>query len=148
MWSQLPPWAWACLSAASSHGVTSWSADSKQSMSSACCPSPPAAIAASAGSSSRQLAGASPDRVISRTASAPAASEPNRTDAAARQTGGRCTRTQASVISPSVPSEPSRIRSGDTPAPEPGSRRDCQIPAGVTARTDSTRSSMCVGPVA
>ena len=52
-------------------------------------------------------------------------------------------------MSASVPSEPSSIRSGDGPAPEPGSRRDSQTsPPAVTARTDSTRSSMCVGPVA
>ena len=62
--------------------------------------------------------------------------------------GGSCTRTQARVITPSVPSEPISIRSGDTPAPEPGSRRDSHAPRGVSARTDSTRSSMCVYSVA
>ena len=36
------------------------------------------------------------------------------------------TRTHASVMTPSVPSEPSSSRSGDGPAPEPGSRRDSQ----------------------
>ncbi len=54
------------------------------------------------------------------------------------------TRTQASVITPSVPSDPISIRSGETPAPEPGSRRDSHTPTGVSARTDSTRSSMWV----
>ena len=40
-------------------------------------------------------------------------------------------------------------RSGEGPAPEPGSRRDSHAsPVTVSARTDSTRSSMCVGPVA
>ena len=34
--------------------------------------------------------------------------------------GRGCTRTHASVMTPSVPSEPSSIRSGDGPAPEPG----------------------------
>ena len=47
-----------------------------------------------------------------------------------------------------MPSEPSSMRSGDTPAPEPGTRRDCHAPVGVIARTDSTRSSMCVSTVA
>ena len=41
------------------------------------------------------------------------------------------------------------MRSGDGPAPEPGSRRDSHTsPVTVSARTDSTRSSMWVGPVA
>ncbi len=47
-----------------------------------------------------------------------------------------------------MPSEPSNIRSGETPAPEPGRRRDSQAPAKLTARTDSTRSSTCVSTVA
>ena len=51
-------------------------------------------------------------------------------------------------MTPSVPSEPSSSRSGLGPAPEPGSRRDSHAPTGVTARTDSTSSSMCVSPVA
>ena len=34
------------------------------------------------------------------------------------------------------------------PAPDPGSRRDSHTPAGVIARTDSTKSSMCVHRVA
>ncbi len=52
------------------------------------------------------------------------------------------------MITPSVPSEPASIRSGLTPAPDPGSRRDSHTPAGVIARTDSTKSSMCVHSVA
>ncbi len=40
------------------------------------------------------------------------------------------------------------MRSGLTPAPEPGSRRDVHTPAGVIAPTDSTKSSMCVHTVA
>ena len=52
------------------------------------------------------------------------------------------------VITPSVPSEPRNIRSGDGPAPDPGSRRDSTSPAGVTTRSDSVRSSMWVSTVA
>ena len=49
----------------------------------------------------------------------------------------------------SVPSEPSSMRSGDGPAPDAGSRRLSHAsPVAVIARIDSTRSSMCVGPVA
>ena len=59
------------------------------------------------------------------------------------------TRTHASVMTASVPSDPSSSRSGDGPAPDAGSRRDSHTsPRAVTARIDSTRSSMCVGPVA
>ena len=47
-----------------------------------------------------------------------------------------------------MPSEPISIRSGEGPAPEPGSRRLSQVPRGVIARTDSTRSSMWVSSVA
>ena len=69
--------------------------------------------------------------------------------AAGRLLAGRAwSRTHASVTTPSVPSEPSSSRSGDGPAPEPGSRRDSQMPVGVTARTDSTTSSMWVSRVA
>ena len=31
-----------------------------------------------------------------------------------------------------------------TPAPEPGTRREATMPVGVTTRSDSTNSSMCV----
>ncbi len=48
------------------------------------------------------------------------------------------------MITPRTPSEPASIRSGLTPAPEPGSRRDSHTPAGVIARVDSTKSSMWV----
>ncbi len=71
-----------------------------------------------------------------------------RTPAERLCSGRGCTRTQASVIRPSVPSEPASMRSGLGPAPEPGSLRDCHTPAGVIARADSTKSSMCVRPVA
>ena len=47
-------------------------------------------------------------------------------------------------MTPSDPSEPTSIRSGLGPAPEPGSRRDSHSPAGVIARADSRKSSMCV----
>ena len=50
-------------------------------------------------------------------------------------------------MTPSEPSLPSSIRSGDGPAPDPGSRRDSHVPAGVTARIDSVRSSMWVSRV-
>jgi hypothetical protein len=62
--------------------------------------------------------------------------------------GGSCTLTHASVMTPSVPSEPSNIRSGLGPAPDPGSLRVSMTPVGVTARIDSTRSSMWVYTVA
>ncbi len=58
------------------------------------------------------------------------------------------TRTQASAITPRVPSEPISSRSGEGPAPEAGRRRLSQVPRGVIARTDSTRSSMWVSRVA
>ena len=48
-------------------------------------------------------------------------------------------------MTPRIPSEPSSSRSGEGPAPEPGSRREAQVPLGVIARTASTRSSTCVG---
>ena len=52
------------------------------------------------------------------------------------------------MITPRIPSEPISIRSGEGPAPEPGSRLLSQAPRGVIARTDSTRSSMWVSRVA
>ncbi len=91
----------------------------------------------------------SPACTISRIASRPAAKSGNATVAARRRSGRGCTRTQASVMTASVPSEPSSMRSGEGPAPEPGSRRDCHTsPAAVSARTDSTMSSMWVFSVA
>ena len=54
------------------------------------------------------------------------------------------TRTQASTITARIPSEPSSIRSGLGPAPDAGSLRLSHSPSSVTARTDSTRSSMWV----
>ena len=85
---------------------------------------------------------------MTRTASAPSSKRAKRTVRPARCSGRGWTRTHASVMTPSVPSEPSSRRSGDGPAPEPGSRRDSQAPLGVIARTDSTTSSTWVGPVA
>ncbi len=93
---------------------------------------------------SRQLAGYRPDWESARTAAAPSWKVAKRTPADARKRGRGRTLTQASVISPSVPSEPISIRSGEMPAPDPGSRRDSHRPAGVIARTDWTRSSMWV----
>ena len=68
--------------------------------------------------------------------------------AVARNTGRRCTRIHAEVMMPRMPSLPIIIRSGDGPAPEPGSRRDSHQPCGVSIRTDSTKSSMWVWLVA
>ena len=62
--------------------------------------------------------------------------------------GRSCSRIHASVMTPRVPSEPRNHRSGDGPAPEPGSRHDSLTPTGVTTRSDSTKSSMWVCSVA
>ncbi len=105
-------------------------------------------MAASRGSIRRQLAGYSPDCESSRTHSAPAAKRSNRTPAERLCRGRGWTRIHASVITPRVPSEPASMRSGLTPAPDAGSRRDSHTPTGVIARTDSTKSSMCVHTVA
>ena len=83
--------------------------------------------AASSSSIRRQFDGSSPDWAIARTASR--AGEERARSARprdARCSGRGCTRTHARVITPSVPSEPSSMRSGLGPAPEPGSRRDSQ----------------------
>ena len=85
-----------------------------------------------------------PDCDSARTATEPWAKPGKCTPTEARNVGRACTRTQACVITPRMPSEPIRSRSGLGPAPEPGSRRLSQTPRGVSARTDSTRSSMCV----
>ena len=74
--------------------------------------------------------GAGPTGEIARTHSAPARKLAKRTPAERRCAGRGCTRTHASVITPSVPSEPASMRSGLTPAPEPGSRRDSHTPGG------------------
>ena len=122
--------------------------DSNPSTSSACVPSPAIARRASAASIRRQLAGSRPDWLSARTHSAPWANVWKLTAAERRCVGRGCTRTHASVITPSVPSDPASTRSGLTPAPDPGSLRDAHTPDGVTARTDSTKSSMCVLAVA
>jgi hypothetical protein len=67
-----------------------------------------------------------------------------RTDTLARKRGRSWSRIHASVMMPSAPSEPRNRRSGLGPAPDPGSRRLSLIPAGVTTRIDSTKSSMWV----
>ena len=51
-------------------------------------------------------------------------------------------------MTPKMPSEPMNIRSGLGPAPDPGSRRDSIVPAGVTTRRLSTKSSIWVYSVA
>jgi hypothetical protein len=68
--------------------------------------------------------------------------------AVARKVGRRWIRIQASEMTPRIPSLPMTMRSGLGPAPEPGSRRLSHQPAGVSMRTDSTKSSMCVWLVA
>ena len=139
-----PPWARATSSASFIGSSTGWWADSKPRTSSALPAGPAPVVSASVGSSRRQLVGKSADCESSRTASAPASNEANETPQLSLCSGRSCTRTQASVITPRIPSEPSIIRSGEGPAPEPGSRRLIQSPLGVTARTDSTRSSTWV----
>ena len=90
------------------------------------------------------MVGNSADWATARVASTPSAYRSNVTPADARQRGRSCTRIHASVMMPRLPSEPRNRRSGDGPAPDPGSRRDSLIPVGVTTRIDSTRSSMWV----
>ena len=124
------------------------SADSNPSSSKALTPSIPAAAAASTGSNRRQLAGQSLVWTMRRAASAPAAKVGKVTPADARNTGRAWMRIQASVMMPRMPSLPIAIRSGLGPAPLPGRRRDSQRPDGVTIRTDSTMSSICVWLVA
>ena len=97
---------------------------------------------------SRQLDGCSSAWAMARTASAPAANVANRTLVDARCAGRGRTRTHASVTHPRIPSEPTSSRSGLTPAPDAGSRRDDHTPAGVIARADSRKSSTCVHTVA
>ncbi len=82
--------------------------------------------------------------MISRTASAPSKKLLKRTEAEARNVGFLRRRTQASVMMPKMPSEPMNRRSGLGPAPEPGRRRVSSVPAGVTTRVLSTKSSMWV----
>ena len=97
----------------------------------------------------RQFDGRSPDCDDRAHGSSPAAKSASATRALQRGSSRGCTRTHASVMTPSVPSEPSSSRSGDGPAPDAGRRRDSHTsPRAVIARIDSTRSSMCVGPVA
>ena len=90
-------------------------------------------VSASRGSSNRQFDGWRPDCEITRAASAPAAKLSKRTGREALKRGRGRTRTQASVITPRMPSEPRIMRSGLGPAPEPGSLRLSQTPVGVSA---------------
>ena len=105
-------------------------------------------MAASPASRRRQFAGCSPACAIVRTAAIAVVMSAKVTDAEALKRGRSCRRIQASVMTPSVPSEPRNMRSGEGPAPEPGSRQDSLVPTGVTTRIDSTRSSMWVSSVA
>ena len=111
-------------------------------------PSPTLLRRTSVGSRIRQFVGYRPDWLKRRTASTPSANCAKRTAVEARYTGRSCSRIQASVMTPRMPSDPMNIRSGLGPAPEPGSRRDATMPLGVTTRSDSTISSMCVYSVA
>ncbi len=111
-------------------------------------PSPAPVLLASSGSRMRQFAGYSPACRIIRTARDAAKKSGKRTAHPARKRGLSCSRIHASVITPSVPSEPMNRRSGLGPAPDPGSRRVSIAPRGVTTRRLSTKSSMCVCSVA
>jgi hypothetical protein len=134
--------------AASREGWASNAGDSKPSSSRACPSVAPACSIASSGSSTRQLLGRRPDWTMSRTASAAAARVGNVTAVDAVCTGRRVTRSHASTITPSAPSEPRNSRSVDGPAPLAGTRSDSIGPDGVTTRSASTNSSIRVGPVA
>jgi hypothetical protein len=103
--------------------------------------------AASAPSTSRQVAGSIPACSRPRTAAAPASKVSKATVADALRAGRGRTRSHASVTTPSTPSLPRTSRSGLGPAPDPGSLRDAHTPAGVTIRIDSTRSSTWVARV-
>ena len=147
--SQRPPWSPQHSSASDIHGSTSCSADSNPSTSSACVPSPapvdPRLVGVDQPAVRRVQA-----RLRQRPDRLGAGSEARRTGRPPRRgaSGRGRTRTHASVITPRVPSEPISIRSGETPAPDPGAAATPTRPAGVSARTDSTRSSMCVYSVA
>ena len=60
------------------------------------------------------------------------------------KTGRSWMRIHASVMTPRLPSDPRKRRSGDGPAPDPGRRRDSTVPVGVITRMRSTKSSMWV----
>ena len=139
-----PPWSRQSSTARAIQASSAWSADSKPSTRIDSPPVAPAEVEASPGSSRRQFAGSSPDWLKLRTAATAAAKSAKRTLAFARRVGRSCRRIHASVMMPSVPSEPVKKRSGDGPAPEPGRRRVAMTPVGVTTRRPSTNSSMCV----
>ncbi len=144
-----PPWSRARATSSASRPSTGPCADSTPSTSTL--PPPPEATpdrAASPGSSRRQLAGCSPDCAMARTASTASGNRSNTTEAEALWEGRSWSRIHASVMTPRVPSEPRNNRSGEGPAPEPGTRSDWPTPEGVTTRRDSTRSSMWVWRVA
>ena len=111
-------------------------------------PSPAPFTASSTPSTIRTLAGNKPACAIARTAPAAARKSGKRNPAVALKDTRPWTLTQASVTTPSEPSEPMTSRSGLGPAPDPGSRRDSILPAGVTMVTFSTRSSIWVYRVA
>ena len=94
------------------------------------------------------MLGQSPLWASARSASTASVMAAKPTEADARYAGRGCTRSQASQMMPSEPSDPSTSRSGDGPAPLPGRRRLSHGPAGVSIVIDSTKSSMWVGPVA
>jgi hypothetical protein len=90
------------------------------------------------------LLGNRPVWATARAAATPDSRVGKRSAADARNVGRSCTRIHASVMTPRIPSDPRNSRSGDGPAPDPGSRRLSTTPAGVTTRIVSTKSSMWV----
>ena len=89
---------------------------------------------------SRELAQSGrPDCASSRDACTASAKSAKSTEAPARNRGRGCTRIHASVITPSVPSEPQNSRSGDGPAPSRAAAgsaaRRAASPRGRTPRT-------------
>ena len=130
------------------HVSTGRSADSKETTISVNEPSPAPFTANSTPSTIRTLAGNRPAWAMARTAPAAWTKSGKRKPAVALNLTRPWTLTQASVMTPSDPSDPMSSRSGLGPAPDPGSRRDSILPAGVTMVTFSTRSSMWVYRVA
>ena len=139
-----PPWSRAELQRARHPGSSGWSADSKPSSSTAVVAVARAreqrlaarrAAGSSTGAGPTGRARGPPRRPRRSSANAHAAPRPG-------SAAARCTRIQASVMTPRVPSEPSNRRSGLGPAPEPGRRRVSTGPGGVT-RAATRRSRRC-----
>src|SRR5262249_45832241 len=114
-----PRWPRQISAARAIQGPGSWSADSKVTIRIERVPSPEPEISASSWSSSRQLAGHRPDWAISRAARQASSNDAKVTDAEARKRGLSWRRIHARVMTPSMPSEPMKNRSAETPAPSP-----------------------------